>query len=132
MTAYYEHRSQHGDQGPIVPLVATTPAMQHRRGSSSAALVIASIWLALTLLFAMMLFTAELNAVHPLGSYEVYGGDAYTGIQNAVVDSERTIAAGLNQSNQLLRDIISGLGFLVIGSGILPFVTVLALRAKTS
>lgn len=72
--------------------------------TSSAAIVVAGLWAALAVIFAIVLLV---NAKD--GSY---GGDAYTGIQNAVTQAVR------------------GIAFLLLGSGALGLV--IALRPVRS
>ena len=82
------------DSGPLA--MPTDPASQPVSHLSSAALVIASVWAVVAVTFAAVLL---------VGAQDVsYGGDAYTGIQNAVMLAVR------------------GIAFLLFGSAALGFV----------
>jgi hypothetical protein len=69
-------------------------------------------------------------------SEELYGGDAYTGIQNAAVATEQAVVEGMNEMFDLAVQLESsssessarhmsrltiGLGVLIIGIGVLNF-----------
>ena len=90
--------------GEPEPAVAQTPPPVLVGKPSAAPLVFAWIWFAISMIA---------GAQFILGTqFDRYGGDAYTGIQNAV-------ARGTN-----------ALGFLIIGTGFLA--VVIALRSRTT
>jgi hypothetical protein len=67
--------------GAPIPL---DPTLQPATRRSSASLIVAGIWAALAVIFAIILLASAQD--------EAYGGDAYTGIQNAVMLAVRGIA----------------------------------------
>jgi hypothetical protein len=67
-----------------------------RTGTEAASFIIAILWAVTATIVALVLFTSTKDAQ--------YGGDAYTGIQNAVVAAVR------------------GIAFLLIGSGALGII----------
>ena len=81
----------------------------------------------LTLFFAVMTFTGYHDSFPTFDrpSYEYYGGDAYTGIQNSTVDSANNIA----EMGDLLKNLIYDFSFtmgailLIIGFLIVLFST---------
>ena len=81
------------------PTVESTEVVPQTAPSSQSALVIAIIWAILAAIFAIVLFASATD--------ESYGGDAYTGMQNAVVLAVR------------------GIAFLLIGSGALGLIIAL-------
>ena len=79
-------------------VIETNPAAapSGTASSSQAPIVIAGIWAVLALIFAVILLSSAKD--------EAYGGDAYTGMQNAVMLAVR------------------GVAFLLIGSGALGLI----------
>lgn len=93
----------------------------------------------------------HLNASSPVVTSEaersVYGGDVYTGIQNAAADTEQAVVAGTNSlavqaqgladssagfNQALLNHIQQGLAVLIVGVGILNFTVALSRFADRS
>jgi small-conductance mechanosensitive channel len=78
------------------PTKPVAPLPEPEGHLSSASLVVAGIWAAVAVILAIVLLAAAKD--------ESYGGDAYTGIQNAVMLAVR------------------GIAFLLLGSAALGFV----------
>jgi hypothetical protein len=83
-------------------------------------------------------------ALSPSSEHTLYGGDAYTGIQNAASDTEHSLVEGVNQlatfqlalqqavaeqdnqrSSSMRAEMQKGLGFLIIGLAVLNFTVAL-------
>lgn len=138
---------------PPAVVQPTTPVVPVRRRSAARtlSLVLATVWLAVSVAVGVWLFTGvktsaiQLNATKPNLSAQsansAYGGDAYTGIQNAASDTEHAVvdsANGLSQFSQELAEssatldralsnrLQQGLGILIIGVGVLTFIVALS------
>lgn len=90
------------EPNPGEAAVDAAPPSTPAKTESSAPTVVASLWLALTIIVgAVLIFGTE---------YEVYGGDAYTGLQNVMARA------------------VNSLGFVLIGTGVLALVIALSRR----
>jgi hypothetical protein len=139
------------------PDVLFGPALRSRRGLRVFALVLAALWLIASVAAAVSLYTGvktgpvHLNASSPLvtskAEHNIYGGDAYTGIQNAAADTEQAVVSGTNSlavqaqgladssagfNQALLNHIQQGLAVLIVGVGILNFTVALSRFADRS
>ncbi|OKL47895.1 hypothetical protein BSR29_05250 [Boudabousia liubingyangii] len=114
-------------------------------------IVLSSVWLIASVVGSVMIFSAEevddspvsrisQTVIEPESQHAFYGGDAYTGIQQAASDTEHTVATSANAIQKVNLDIVAwqtrtqskalaianrptqlGLGFVVLGLGIVPF-----------
>lgn len=95
--------------------VPPPPPRSRRRGPgvvSILSLALATLLLAGSIFVGVWLITSvPVGATAPAArgvaaeaSRESYGGDAYTGIQNAVADTENAVVAGANSINKYARD----------------------------
>ena len=131
------------------PVESTSP----RKGRTliqGVSLVLASLWLIASIVVGAVLMlggptqpadsTTTLPNLTSSATKELYGGDAYTGIQNAAADTENAVVKGTNGLAQLQLSIAQsqaaadkgaaknlefGLGFLIIGVGVLTFTSAL-------
>jgi hypothetical protein len=140
-------------------LVAEAPGPT--RGSSFrpalpiVAIAIASVWLVASLAVGFVVITggqagdpvtASPPQLSSLTQQQFYGGDAYTGIQNAAADTQNAVVSGVNQLGEFqpelarsqaasaeagARSIRLGLGFLVIGVGVAVFTSALQAYARS-
>jgi hypothetical protein len=93
-------------EAPVVPTAAAAMApVESSKVQSLAAVVIASVWMIASILIGMTFIRTD---------FEVYGGDAYTGIQNAVVVATRA------------------LGWIIIGTGVLGLVIAMERKVTRS
>lgn len=117
-------------------------------------LTLATLWLIVSTIVGVKLIQSEpaevsaLNVPTPTLSassdHVFYGGDAYTGIQNAASDTEHAVVEGVNElakfqlalqrsvaeqdskrSSNIQSEIQQGLGYIVIGLGVLTFIVAL-------
>ncbi len=123
------------------------------RGRLSVSLALAAVWLAVSVAGGAWLFfgtdsgAVTLHATKPVlaaeSSHTVYGGDAYTGIQNAASDTEHAVVDGTNGLANLSQELADssasfnrglanrmqqGLGILVVGVGLLNFTVAMSRR----
>lgn len=90
------------------------------------ALACTAIWMIAMVIIGISLVSAsspQINGPTPF-DYEAYGGDAYTGIQNAAVDTAATVAEAANAQLAAMDQIQHGLGWLLIASGLIVFTLV--------
>lgn len=144
--------------------IANTPrgakaAFASMSRASKAAISLSAVWLLVCLAIGLSIMLpkdAALPTMPPAyaelmsnSSRTSYGGDAYTGIQNAASDTEKAVIAAANSAQMSSRAIEKwradfeanalnyatsplrlGIGTLVIGSGLLPLVVSLALMGR--
>jgi hypothetical protein len=123
-------------------------------------LALAMLWLIASVIVGLKLIQDEPDEVSALGvptptlsassEHIFYGGDAYTGIQNAASDTEHAVVEGVNQlaafqlalqqamaeqdsrrSSSMQSEMQKGLGFLIIGLGVLNFTVALTRTSKS-
>ena len=121
-----------------------------------AGVLIASVWLAISIGVGIWLIVAtpggstkfSVRSIHltAASQQQSYGGDAYTGIQNAASDTEHAVVDGVNvmtdtqvalarssaeQRHDIAAHIAVGLGALVIGVGVANFTQALRRSSVT-
>lgn len=156
-TVHEKTQEASGELDPPIAAATCRPAGE-RRGTRMpwlVAMVVAAVWLVVTIVIGILTMAQTTPPTPALpglpqdltpSSYRsAYGGDAYTGIQNAAADTENAVieaanaqraadAALANWSAQYegklaeaqLQPLARGVGFLLIGTGIAPFVVTLA------
>jgi hypothetical protein len=135
----------------VHPDVLLVPAPRSRTGLRVFALALAGLWLIASVAAAASLYTGvrtgpvHLTASSPLvaskAERSMYGGDAYTGIQNAAADTEQAVVSGANglatQAQELadssagfnqgmVNHLREGVAVLIVGVGILNFTVALS------
>jgi hypothetical protein len=150
--------SSHNKEANATPPPVATGTRSSGRRLRWIPLALAMVWLVASVIVGAELMQAEtanvsaptvpIPALSPTSEHSVYGGDAYTGIQNAASDTEHSLVDGVNQlaafqlalaqavakqdsqrSSSMQSEIQKGLGFLIIGLGVLNF-TVALTRAS--
>jgi len=131
------------------------PASNPKMADSQIPMILASVWLLVSIVVGLILMTggpnksgdvrATLPSLSSSASRSAYGGDAYTGIQNAAADTENAVIASANSLAQLELTLAQatsqsaaasgkntqfGIGFLIIALAVGIFV--LTLRRPTS
>lgn len=138
----------------LAPLAPVAAPKRRVDVTNLAALVLAALLLAASVAVAVWLInsapevpgTPDAQKVSSLAGRTSYGGDAYTGIQNAAADTENSVVAGTNsvtkyagalQENQLAADaawwghLCKGLAALIVAIGAGNFITVLQRSGAT-
>lgn len=148
---------------PLTDEARQVPARRKKKSQGQvakyASLILSAIWLVAALSVGIsLLIPVEMpdpsmkGAGDPLASIsyrQAYGGDAYTGIQNAASDTENAVVRAGNALLENDRSLANGIvvaqrqtvlrsatpiqraaALLVIGSGITPFVLVLAILSR--
>jgi hypothetical protein len=139
-----------GHEANLTPPPVTT--RERGRGSRLGwvALTLATLWLIASVIVGVQVIQAKPAEVSALrvptpslsasSEHLFYGGDAYTGIQNAASDTEHAVVQGVNQlaafqlalqradsrrARTTHSETQKGLGFLIIGVGVLTFTVAL-------
>jgi hypothetical protein len=125
------------------------------RGTRTASLLLATLWLAVSIGAGIWMIASspthknvDVRVTHLTASSEEteYGGDAYTGIQNAASDTEHAVVDGVNglarmefnlaqasmeQRHDDAAHLADGVGFLIIGIGVATFILTLQRQVHT-
>ena len=93
--------------------------------------VFAAVFAIVLFVLAMKTFDKDIDAVYEMeAEYEVYGGDAYTGIQNAAVDSANASATAARRIGMLLNAVTYIGGSLLLMGSFAFIVVALSFLAK--
>lgn len=146
--------SNHG-QVPVAPKKTRSLAMNKADLFRWIALAVACVWLVASVVIGMEIMkgsssaspslSATMPQLTPSAKRMSYGGDAYTGIQNAAAETENSVIKSANglaelavdlenasadYNRGLVQDAVSplakGLGFLIIGVGVVNFTIALS------